>query len=96
MEAHSETVSSARERARRLLSSSEEEGSASLDRDDAVDLPPQSVLFEELLEVVTRAVATLNIEWPAERTCQECPKTSQCPLWFSLTHPAPLGLGAMV
>ncbi|KAL0188106.1 hypothetical protein M9458_015205, partial [Cirrhinus mrigala] len=23
-------------------------------------------------------------------------KTSQCPLWFSLTHPAPLGLDAMV
>ncbi len=26
-----------------------------------------SVLFEELLEVVTRAVARLNIEWPAEK-----------------------------
>ncbi len=36
-----------------------------------MDLPPQSVLFEELLEMVTRAVAKLNIEWPAERECQE-------------------------
>ncbi len=53
------------------LSSSEEEGGASVDRDEAVDLPPQFVLFEEMLEVVTRAVAELNIEWPAERVCQE-------------------------
>ncbi len=58
-----------------VLSSSEEEGSASVDRDEAVDLPPQSVLFEELLEVMTRAVAKLNIECSAERECQEHPKS---------------------
>ncbi len=51
---------------------SEDEGGASVDRDKAVDLPPQSVLFEELLEVVTRAVDKLNIEWPERR---ECPKS---------------------
>ncbi len=67
-EAHSETVSSApREGSAFAWASSEEEGSASVDQNEAVDLPPQSVLFEELLEVVTRAVARLNIEWPAEK-----------------------------
>ncbi len=35
----------------------------------------QSVLFEELLEVVTRAVAQLNIEWPVGKECQERPKS---------------------
>ncbi len=63
MEAHSEMVSSApREGSALALSSSEEEGGASVDRDKAVDLPPQSVLFEELLEVVARVVAKLNID----------------------------------
>ncbi len=38
-------------------------------------LTPQSVSFEELLEVVTRAVAKLNIEWPADKECQEHPKS---------------------
>ncbi len=47
LEAHSETVSSApRESSALVLSSSEEEASASTDRDEAVDLPPQSVSFE--------------------------------------------------
>ncbi len=55
------------------LSSSEDEGGAIVDRDEAVDLPPQSVLIEELLEVVTRAVAKLKIEWPAvERATIAC------------------------
>ncbi len=72
----SEMVSSdPREGTAIVLSSSEEESSASVNQDEAVDLPPQSVLFEELLKVVTRAVAKLNIEWPAERECQERPKS---------------------
>ncbi len=57
-----------------MSSSSEEEGSASVERDEAVCLPPQSVLFEELLEVVTRTVAKLNIEWPADKEHQESPE----------------------
>ncbi len=47
----------------------------STDRDKAVNLPPQSVSFEELLEVVTRAVGKLNIEWPADKEHQERPKS---------------------
>ncbi len=75
-EARSLMVSSApREGTAVALSSSEEEGGAIVDQDEAVDLPPQSVLFEELLEVVTRAVAKLNIEWPTESECRERPKS---------------------
>ncbi len=33
-------------------------------------LPPQSPQYEELLEVVTRAFAKLNIDWPAEKQTQ--------------------------
>ncbi len=99
--------------------------------------PTLSPQYEELLEVVTRAVAKLNINWPADdhpghlnvgadilsrqgprpgewRLHPEVVKqiwrvfgqaqvdlfatrqTSHCPLWYSLTHPAPLGLDAMV
>ncbi len=42
-------------------SSSEEEETVS------VDEPPQSLQYEELLEVVTRAVDKLHIDWPAEQ-----------------------------
>ncbi len=42
-------------------SSSEEEETVS------VDEPPQSLQYEELLEVVTRAVDKLHIVWPAEQ-----------------------------
>ncbi len=53
-EARSVTVSSDPRASTALVSSSsEEEGSESV---EAVGLPPQSVSFEELLEVVTRAV----------------------------------------
>ncbi len=58
-----------------MLSSSEEEDSAGVDRDEAVDLLPQSVSFEELLVVMTIAVAKFNIEWPADKECQERPKS---------------------
>ncbi len=57
-EARSVIVSTTpRESTALVSSSSEEEGSASVERNEAVGLPPQSVSFEELLEVVTRAVA---------------------------------------
>ncbi len=45
------------------LSSSEEVDVVSVDEDS----PPQSPQYEELLEVVTRAVAKLNIDWPAKK-----------------------------
>ncbi|ROL53490.1 hypothetical protein DPX16_20029 [Anabarilius grahami] len=39
----------------------------SVEAAETEDSPPQSPAFEELLEVVTRAVAKLNIEWPSEK-----------------------------
>ncbi len=75
-EARSVTVSSTlRESTALVSSSSEEEGSASVERNEAVGLPPQSVSFEELLEVVTRAVAKSKIEWPGDKEHQEHPKS---------------------
>ncbi len=72
-----------------LLSSSEEGGDASAERDESVDLPPQSVLFEELLKVVTRAVAKLNIDWPAEKECQEHPKSKLDECFLRSKSPPP-------
>lgn len=48
------------------LSSSEEVDVESVDRDS----PPHSPRYEELLEVVTRAVAKLSLDWPAEKTTE--------------------------
>ncbi len=85
--ARSEMVSSTpREGSALVLSSSEEGDDSCANQDESVDLPPQSVLFEELLEVVTRAVAKLNIDWPAKKDqkgrpeskldeCFLCPKS---------------------
>lgn len=39
----------------------------SVNMEETVDSPPQSLMYEELMEVVTHAVAKLNIEWPAEK-----------------------------
>ena len=50
----------------RLSSSEEEVDVESLDRDS----PPHSPQYEELLEVVTRAVAKLNIDWPTEKAAE--------------------------
>lgn len=38
------------------------------------DFPPHTPAYEELMEVVTRAVARLNIDWPAEKQ-DVCPKS---------------------
>ncbi len=48
-----------------LLSSSEE-----VDVESVEYSPLQSPQYEELLEVVTRAVAKLNIDWPAEKQAE--------------------------
>ncbi len=44
----------------RLLSSEEDDG-------ESADEPPQSAQYKELVEVITCAVAKLNLEWPAEK-----------------------------
>ncbi len=71
------------------LSSSADEGGSSVDRDEAVDLTPQYVLFEELLGVVTRAVAKLNIDWPAGKERQERPKSKLDERFLCLKSPPP-------
>ncbi len=58
MESCSETIYSTPGEGTALhLSSSEEMDDEVTDKDESADLPPQSILFEELLEVVTRTVA---------------------------------------
>ncbi len=60
-------VSSPRGRGLTLhLSSSEEVDVVSVDEDSH----PQSPQYEELVEVVTHAVAKLNIKWPAEKQAE--------------------------
>lgn len=49
------------------LSSSSEVDVLSIEPGDLKDSSPQSPIYEELVEVVTRAVARLSIVWPAER-----------------------------
>ncbi len=51
------------------LSDSEELDVASANAIYTEDSPPQSHAYEELVEVLTRAVERLNIDWPAEREC---------------------------
>lgn len=46
--------------------SSEELDVVSIDDEDVEDLPPHYPAYEDL-EVVTRAIARLNINWPAEK-----------------------------
>ncbi|CAM4607827.1 unnamed protein product [Leuciscus chuanchicus] len=48
------------------LSSSEELDVVSIDA-ESEDSPPQSHAFEELLDVITRTVERLSIEWPEDR-----------------------------
>ncbi len=59
-------VSSALIEAHTLQLSDSEELDAANAR-DTEDSPPQSRAYEELFEVVTRAVEKFNIDWPAER-----------------------------
>ncbi len=51
------------------------------------DSPPQSPQYEELLEVVTRAVAKLDIDWPAEKKSE--PQKSRLDERFLRARPPP-------
>lgn len=55
-----------------VLSSSEELDVLSIDAGDIEDSPPLSPAYEELLEVVTRAVNMLNIDWPVDKQSPFC------------------------
>lgn len=46
----------------------------SIDTEETAYSPPQSLTYEELVEVVTRAVAKLNTDSPAEKQ-DTCPKS---------------------
>ncbi|KAI2649255.1 Transposon Ty3-G Gag-Pol polyprotein [Labeo rohita] len=66
-----------------LLSSSEE-----VDLESAIEEPlPQSLQYEELLEVVTRAVDKLKIDWPAE--VKATPQRSKLDERFLRSKPPP-------
>ncbi len=49
--------------------------------------PPQSPKYEELLEVVTRVVAKLNIDWPTEKQAES--QKSKLDERFLRTKPLP-------
>ena len=73
------------------LSSSEELDVVSIDTGDYESSPAHTSVDEELLEVLTRAVAKLNIDWPADdvetesRNClldeRYLPSRSRSPRW---------------
>ncbi len=65
------------------LSSSSEVDVEGIDEDS----PPQSPKYEELLEVVTRTVAKLNIDWPAEKQAE--PQESKLDKRFLRSKPPP-------
>ncbi len=52
--------------------------------------PGEWMLHTEVMEQIWKKFGRAQVDLFASR------ETSQCPLWFSLTHPAPLGLDAMV
>lgn len=57
-----------------MLQLSSSEDVVSFDAGDIEDLPPHTLAYEELMRIVTRDVAKLNIKWPAEK--QEVQKKS--------------------
>lgn len=59
------------------LSPSEEEEAMSI---ETYELSPCSPVYEELVEVVTRAVAKLNNEWPADK--RDAHPRSKLDEWF--------------
>lgn len=59
------------------LSSSEELDILSIEASDLGDSPTQSPQYEELVQIVIRAVAKLNICWPAEKW-EAQKKTASC------------------
>ncbi len=48
------------------------------------------MLHTEVMEQIWKKFGQVPVDMFASQ------KTSQCPFWFSRTHPAPLGLDAMV
>ncbi len=52
--------------------------------------PGEWMLHTEVMEQIWKKFGRAQVDLFASR------ETSQCPLWFSLTHPAPLGLDAIV
>ncbi|KAI2662445.1 putative RNA methyltransferase Bd2056 [Labeo rohita] len=52
--------------------------------------PGEWMLHPEVVKQIWRVFIQAQVDKPATQ------ETPQCPLWFSLTHPAPLGLDAMV
>ncbi len=52
---------------------------------DTEDSPPQSRAYEQLVEVVTRAVEKLSIDWPAERE-DVCSRTNLTNTFYLLVH----------
>ena len=66
MEARAAASSVPREEPMLELSGSEELDILGIEAGECERSPPHSPAYEELLEVVTRAVAKLNIDWPAE------------------------------
>ncbi len=65
-----------------LRLSSSEEGDG-----ESADEPPQSAQYDELVEVITRALAELNLEWPAEK--QSEPSKSKLDERFLRSKPLP-------
>lgn len=66
-EACSTVSSHQREGSMLCLSSSEEVDVVGIDQDKPEDLPPQSIQYQELLELMTRAVAKFKIESPTKK-----------------------------
>lgn len=54
---------------------------------ESADESPQSAQYEELLEVITRVVAKLNLEWPAEKAAE--PSNSKLDECFLRSKPPP-------
>ncbi len=75
-------VSSAHGERSALRLSSSEEGDG-----ESTDEPPQSAQYEELVEVITRAVAKLHLEWPAEKQAE--PSKSKLDERFLRSKPLP-------
>ncbi len=69
------------------LSDSEELDVASVNARDTEDSPPQSRAYEELVEVVTRAVERLSIAWPAEREYVQMANSTNAEVWRSREKP---------
>ncbi len=57
---------------------------------DILSRPREWMLHTEVVKQIWRVFGQAQVDLFATR------ETPQCPLWYSLTHPAPLGLDAMV